>query len=91
MSKMKDLKRAYRRQMQYTILKRRARINFAIHQGWGRTQKTWAEYWEVVSSGKSARWMRTLSKPCSCEICSASYQRPSKGEVNNLIQDNLLD
>ena len=87
MSKMKDLKRAYRRHKQYVILKRRAWTTFNINY----TSKTWSQYWEEVKSGECDRWMRTLSKPCSCDMCSRHYQRPSKGEIKNIIQDNLLD
>ncbi len=84
---MKDLKRAYRRQMKLTILRRRAWIAFNINY----FTKTWSQYWEEVKSGECDRWMRTLSKPCSCFMCSAKYHRPSKGEVNNRILDELQD
>ncbi len=84
---MKNYKRAYRRHKKQTILKRRAWINFNIKF----TRQTWDEYWKEVKTGTCDKWMRTLSKPCSCDMCTASYQRPSKGEIKKIILDELQD
>ena len=90
---MKNKKRAYRRYKEHVVLKRRAKkwfsgFNWYIANG---ERHGWAEYWEHVKEGKVDNWMKDTGTPCSCSMCSASYERPTPEKERGIIEDALDD
>jgi hypothetical protein len=88
---MKDQKRSYRRYKKQVILERRARNN---HYWAANTkEESWADFWEEVKAGDRCTWMRSMSVPCSCYICSghSKYRRPDSAAVKKEIEKLLLE
>lgn len=79
--------RAYRRHKKHVkFLKRLNKWNCRLNN------KEKAQVIKESLDGESWTVLRTTGTPCSCYGCSyPKYERPSKSEVNQIIQEHLDD
>lgn len=95
---MENRSRAYRRWKQKCKFERRIKIwvpsgrsqYFMNTEDYRLVEVSCEEMREEIRKGKQCSFLRTTLRPCNCSMCTyEKYERPSKGELDKQIWDDI--
>ena len=94
---MENHRRAFRRWKQECKFERRIRIwvpsgrsQYFMSQDHRLVEVSCEEMREEIRKGEQCSFLRTTLRPCNCSMCTYyKYERPSKGELDKQIWDDI--